>query len=77
MARDGKPSSLSTQLFVSSEIPTLPLPPLGSQGNSLSPILQLSRTQSNSSVTRNGSFFSGEILRRGVTFVTPWIYSSY
>lgn len=64
MARDEKPTSLSIQLFLSSEIPTSLLPPLGNQGNSFSHILRLSRTQSNTSVTRNGSFFPGEILRR-------------
>lgn len=42
------------QLFVSSEILTPPLPLLVSQGNSLSSILQLSSTQGNNSVTRNG-----------------------
>lgn len=54
MARDEKPASLSMQLFVSSEILTPPLPLLVSQGNSLSSILQLSSTQGNNSVTRNG-----------------------
>lgn len=67
--------SLSIQLFLSSEIPTPPLPPLGNQRNSLSHILWLSRTQGDSTVTRNGSFFSGEILKRGVTLLTLWIYS--
>lgn len=57
MARHEKPASLSTQLLLSSEIPTPPLPPLVSQGNSLSPILRLSSTQGSNSVTRNGSFF--------------------
>lgn len=64
MARDEKTASLYTQLFLSSEIPTPPLPHLGSQGNSLSPILGHSRTQSNNSVTRNGSLFFWRNLKK-------------
>lgn len=78
MARDEKLASLSMQLFVSSEILTPPLPPLVSHGNSLSSILRLSSTQGNNSVTRNGDqiLFFWRNLKRGVTLVPLWIYSS-